>query len=1345
MSPLQRQPHRHRQPVAAPTAAEVATALQEPPAAPEQAEGKASLEITSTAPEDGFVFDLLADQDGGAAIVVPIIPLPSPKAKGARTKKEKVAEATPAMEIPLEPEPEPNPTEPSFDEALTRRILDAAADMAWAQAGNERERDQIGFSNADYRLGAVLASSRDVAGCATLLYAYPRQIETYGLSRADLAPAIPEEDRDLPGRTAASSHLTRFRSQYNQQAAWKAHEGGVMVVPYGVPWSDLRVLQNHGKTTPNGVFVEAHHVESLLRNFKASVIDREGLQTYAAAHAVKQEAVVVKEPTVALSFTEQGRGLYRVDWTNPFSPEGAEVRNAVKLVGAKFDSGTWVMSEKAVRVLSVLLEDNPDACAESSPFPARRANTVVRREAELLKNGVMAIQVVRATPAEIRFETLKRNDELGTICQLVGAKYNQNSYSMPTSVLPKFLDAVEGAKTLDATDLFREGMTMLRQQVARLKQSAQFLDGKAITDTPTGIVFRPHQVTGVRFLIVAGANTPGQRGAILADDMGLGKAQPLTARILTPEGWTFMGDINVGDTVMRRNGQTTRVSGVFPQGERMVYRITFSDNTTAECCEEHLWAVQTTNHRKRGGPFQVKELQEIAKELTWGTKGNAKWYIPMASPIQFPERDLPIHPYLLGLLLGDGDISKHCVQMSTADQEILDRIAAILPEEMQLAKAPGEYDYRIMAPRTLVENTKAFGVKFASNKLTTALRELDLMGTNSTTKFIPEPYLFGSVDQRLEILRGLMDTDGSVCGGHLEYSTVSSELASGVQELIQSLGGTARVTVKRTSWTYLGEKKVGTAYRVSISLPGEIMPFHLGRKKAGVGNRPKYPPSRAIKKVEPIGVEPVQCIRVEAEDHLYITDGYVVTHNTVQSMIACNERDPDGRILVACPAIAKVNWKREIAKFIGEDAEARTQIIKTGKDTIKPGMRWLIVNYNLLKAMEDKLKEWNPTSAILDEAQVLTNLDTQQTKILAGFQKKETDPRTGRTFRREVPGLVDVCHNVFPLTGTPINNKPKEMFALLKLIRHPLAADYLEFTRRFCDGHEVEVGSKTIWDDTGASNLEELGRILQDSFLRRMKAGPNGVLEGFPEKTYQPYPVELDEKGRKLYLDALASVSKEADELGGVLSVAEGAGSRKGKADALRMLTAVKQATALAKIPASIEFVENIVEQGEKILVFSNYTDVLDQLQEKFGEKAVRIDGGVTGTKRTVAEDLFQTSPDKTILLGNVKACGVAINLTAATKVVFVDRPWTPGAIDQASDRAWRIGQTQPVTVYFLEAPDTFDEQLAKVVEEKREATEQIEKGLNGDPLNDEPSASDIMALAKALDAERKRVLAKKK
>ncbi len=361
---------------------------------------------------------------------------------------------------------------------------------------------------------------------------------------------------------------------------------------------------------------------------------------------------------------------------------------------------------------------------------------------------------------------------------------------------------------------------------------------------------------------------------------GSGKAQPLDAKILTPSGWKLMGNIQVGDSVINSQGHSSRVTGVYPQGLKDVYRVIFTDGSSTECCADHLWLTQSHLDRDKHRQGTVKPFHAIMESLK-SERGKKLHYIPMVKPIEFDEPlPLPIDPYLLGVLLGDGCLQDKVVLLSNPETEIQQRVQDLLPIGCSLKPISGNgKDFAIRRDSQRVEH-----------KVLNALRLLRLDGKKSNQKFIPPQYKFASSATRLAVLQGLFDTDGYTDSYTLEYSTSSKTLALDVLFLVESLGGRAHVSVREPKYTYNGETRIGLlSYRIFIRLPGEIQPFRLQRKASKYIHKTKYQPLRAIDKVEYVGVKPVQCIAVDASDNLYVTDRCILTHNTYSALAIASQ------------------------------------------------------------------------------------------------------------------------------------------------------------------------------------------------------------------------------------------------------------------------------------------------------------------------------------------------------------------------------------------------------------------------------------------------------------------------
>ena len=350
------------------------------------------------------------------------------------------------------------------------------------------------------------------------------------------------------------------------------------------------------------------------------------------------------------------------------------------------------------------------------------------------------------------------------------------------------------------------------------------------------------------------------------------EAQPLDTKILTPEGWRTMGDMRVGSQVMGPDGRARCVVGVKDCGAHHTYRVTFSDGTSTKCSPNHLWTVEQV-----WGKRQTKTLRtrEIAARFAYRSPGGQTQFvyrIPICMPVEFraDDKPLPLDPYLVGALLGDGsvgDVPSRSPKITTVDAEMVEQFRRLLPEGCTITKEKGRITWR------LGDAGGRRGWKWKS-RARQAVVEAGIAGMRSGDKRVPERYLLGRPAVRLAVLQGLMDTDGSAAnGGSASFHTCSPGLADDVRFLVQSLGGTATMNVKPDKRGHKDQ------YVLHLMTSGDIDLFRLSRKIAAHKRR-KHPPGRTIIAVGLCAKEVVRCISVDGEDGLYLTDHLIVTHNS---------------------------------------------------------------------------------------------------------------------------------------------------------------------------------------------------------------------------------------------------------------------------------------------------------------------------------------------------------------------------------------------------------------------------------------------------------------------------------
>ena len=365
-----------------------------------------------------------------------------------------------------------------------------------------------------------------------------------------------------------------------------------------------------------------------------------------------------------------------------------------------------------------------------------------------------------------------------------------------------------------------------------------------------------------------------------------GRAQPLDSRVLTPEGYRRFGDLEVGDLVVGSTGLPTRVLGVFPQGRRQVYRVTTQDGASTLACGEHLWTVRTRRDKRQGRWRTVQTRDMVGNERQGHTH---RFELPLVDAVEFVPHHVPMDPYALGLMLGDGCITTSTTpSFTTADPELVERMQEAF-DDVSLpvdVTSKGGMDY------TLRHRGHGRGGLRVANPVTTIVRDLGLAGTTSATKYVPDVYLHNSSWVRLALLQGLLDTDGGpvvqqdrTC--RVQFSTVSPRLRDDVVFIVRSLGGVAysrtRVAEGRTPGQARGHDVTHRhdAHVVDIRLPEGYQPFRLERKRAAYERTGGGRPMRYVDRIEPVGDVETMCIQVSAADSLYVTDDFVLTHNTL--------------------------------------------------------------------------------------------------------------------------------------------------------------------------------------------------------------------------------------------------------------------------------------------------------------------------------------------------------------------------------------------------------------------------------------------------------------------------------
>lgn len=362
---------------------------------------------------------------------------------------------------------------------------------------------------------------------------------------------------------------------------------------------------------------------------------------------------------------------------------------------------------------------------------------------------------------------------------------------------------------------------------------------------------------------------------VLEGGVNTGKCQPLDALVHTPSGPVEMGSLCVGQEVCTPSGRA-RIRAIYPQGVKPIYRVTFRPSgEVVECTGDHLWRV----YNRWGRTPRTITLDELVEKWDQGEG----WWVDEPTVVDYDARPVPMDPYTLGVLLGDGYLNRDLGAVFTsADPEVASIVAARLD---------GLHEVRMRDPG---DRTPTYRIVADTRTVHRALDALGLWGTHANNKYIPDEYLWNSREVRLDVLRGLMDTDGTVDkqSGQPSFCSVSRRLAEGVQQLVQGLGGACSISEKETSGQI--------AYQCWLRVPDAREVFNLGRKR-DVARKRKRTIRRSMASVEPVGEKPCQCIELDDEKRLYLTNGCIPTHNThgwQHFALWFGEEYPGARVLI---------------------------------------------------------------------------------------------------------------------------------------------------------------------------------------------------------------------------------------------------------------------------------------------------------------------------------------------------------------------------------------------------------------------------------------------------------------
>ena len=771
--------------------------------------------------------------------------------------------------------------------------------------------------------------------------------------------------------------------------------------------------------------------------------------------------------------------------------------------------------------------------------------------------------------------------------------------------------------------------------------------------------------------------------------------QPVSEPVLTPAGWVNMGNISKGDRVIGSDGKQKMVTDTFQHKKKKIYRVTFNDGSYTRCGGEHLWYVEKPYQRSSSKyTGQVLSTDEIIEHGVRDKHGGKCFSIPMVEPVKFSKKKLSINPYILGVILGDGTVSTSGYTTVCTDLEII--------KNTNMRLIISKYSEGI-----------GYGVADGINK---EMKNLNLNGKRSWEKHIPVEYLTGSIKQRLALLQGLLDTDGHPCKlGKVEFSSTSENLIDGVVELTQSLGGTAVKSKPRVTKYQNGEGRV--SWRVAIKLSSCTEPFRLKRKLDKWVPPTKYKVTRYISDISEDGVEDAQCITVDSKDSLYVTRGYILTHNTCCTLTAIDHRMKVGQVrktlIVAPLRVAASVWETEARKWTHTKHLRFSLIHGTDKKKMKAlsvDADVYLINYEGLSWLTGKLIDYYLNKSIplpfqmmvADEVSCLKN--AQSVRFSGG--KREVEDADGNAKILVTKGFKLILPHfkyTIGLTGTPVSN------GYLDLFGQYLAIDNGERLGKFITHYRNNYFSSDFngWaykvTATGKAQIEEK---ISDITLS-MTDGSKYL--DLPKVVYKDLMVTLPPKARKHYDELEKLLFTQLDS--GVDLEIENAGSLSNKllqvanANAYTDLEGTYERLHDEKLKALDEVLEEAA--GSPVLCSFTYKSDAERIMKYF--KKYRPINLTDEKARDTGAILDRWNAGGIrLMVAHAKSVGHGIDSlqNSGSIVVWFGLPWSLELYQQMNARIDRQGQTKPVSIIRILANDTLDLVVSETLENKNTTQE---------------------------------------
>jgi len=799
-------------------------------------------------------------------------------------------------------------------------------------------------------------------------------------------------------------------------------------------------------------------------------------------------------------------------------------------------------------------------------------------------------------------------------------------------------------------------------------------------------------------------------------DMGTGKAQPLDALIMTPKGYKQMGDLKIGDVISHPIQHTSKIIAIHPQKERAVYKVTFGDNSFTECCENHLWAINTAQRNRKNLPYRTKALKDFKDDLTDnGYLHNRKHFIPITQSLnleQYEHTLKSLHPYVLGVLLGDGSLSNNGASFTSTDPELAEKVRSFLPIGVTLVHPENSLLYRIRSKQGNLSQQNH------TNFVLLAIRKLKLNGTTSHTKFVPKSYLYTSIQNRLEILRGLIDTDGYVSnGGEIIYTSASKQLATDVQFIAQSLGCTARF--KQTTYSGKIEKYKGNIYyditiRTSFGLDICTLPRKLNRLK-----NKKYGSCRSIKSVEFIGYKFAQCITIDKPDGLYLTNDFIVTHNSLISLALILYRQKlfqIQRALIIVPNVLNLEgWAEEIQKQTNLEFRLLYGTKEERLFELEQESDIYIINYAGLQTVMASLQKQHNKKQ---------KKRVPDTKLIRKFTSK---------FQMVVFDEIHICKNkeslIYKLcnqisknctyrlgmTGTPFGRNPIDFWAQFYLVDRGLTLGSTLGMYRAAFFEE----SKNIWGGNDYSFNKESEPALHKMIKNRSLRYKDSECGDLPRKVSINVPIRLAPDALEYYkqlveesYETLDTQDTRMNYYAKFRQISSGFVYIKDEEFDTRVALRFSYTEKLD----AIDIVLDEIPKTSSLIIFHVFTESGELITEHLKKKKINfaaLNSTAKAAKTSVQKEYQRFKKEKQcrVAVVNIASGSTGLNLQKANYSIFYEPTDRPIWQRQSEKRTHRDGQTKRCYNYYFYVPNTVEDQVRTFLKEGKSLFDALVEG----------------------------------